>query len=239
MKGVTAQPVADSQTRILLTRTLSALVLMPPVLAAVWFGTPWFELLVVVAVVVMVWEWWGMISGGDGRAGNRAAWLGLGVLYIIVPSMALVWLRAGEGAGMGRDTVIWLFVLVWASDIGAYAAGRMIGGPKLAPAISPNKTWAGLFGCMAGAAAAGAAVAAYFQHSDLFGVALVSGFLGILSQGGDLLESSVKRRFSCKDSSGLIPGHGGLLDRVDALLAVALAVALIGLANKSNMALWP
>jgi phosphatidate cytidylyltransferase len=230
--------VADSQTRILLTRTLSALVLMPPVLAAVWLGSPYFEILVAVAVVVMAWEWWGMISGG-GSTENRAGWLGLGAVYIVIPSMALVWLRTGEGPGMGRDTVIWLLILVWAADIGAYAAGRMIGGPKLAPAISPNKTWAGLFGCMAGAAATGAATAAYFQHPDITGVALISGFVGIISQGGDLLESAVKRRFSCKDSSNLIPGHGGLLDRVDALLAAALAVLLIGLANEGNMALWP
>lgn len=239
MKGVTAQPVADSQTRILLTRILSALVLMPPVLAAVWFGTPWFEILVVVAVVVMGWEWWTMVHGGDAQVENRPAWLALGVVYIVVPSMALIWLRSGEAAGMGRNTIIWLLVLVWASDIGAYAAGRTIGGAKLAPAISPNKTWAGLLGCMAASAAAGAAIAMYFQHSNPVGVALISGILGILSQGGDLLESSFKRRFSCKDSSNLIPGHGGLLDRVDALLVVAIAVALIGLANEGKMALWP
>jgi len=231
--------VADSQTRILLSRTLSALVLMPPVLAAVWFGTPYFEILVAVAVVIMFWEWWEMIRGGGNWVENRAGWLVLGALYIAVPSLALVWLRSGDGAGMGRNTVIWLLVLVWVADIAAYAAGRMIGGPKLAPAISPNKTWAGLFGCMTGAAAAGTAVAAYFQHSDIFGVALISGFLGIISQGGDLLESAVKRHFSCKDSSNLIPGHGGVLDRVDGLLAAAMAVLLIGLVNKGNMALWP
>ncbi|MBT4464165.1 MAG: phosphatidate cytidylyltransferase, partial [Rhodospirillaceae bacterium] len=149
-KGATAQPVADSQIRILLTRTLSALVMIPPVLAAIWYGSPYFEILVAVAIVIMAWEWLGMTSG----AANRLGWLAFGGVYIVAPSLALIWLRTGEDPGMGRDTVVWLFVLVWAADIGAYAAGRTIGGPKLAPAISPNKTWAGLFGCIAASAAA-------------------------------------------------------------------------------------
>lgn len=227
--------MADSQIRILLTRTLSALVMIPPVLAAIWYGSPYFEILVAVAIVIMAWEWLGMTSG----AANRLGWLAFGGVYIVAPSLALIWLRTGEDPGMGRDTVVWLFVLVWAADIGAYAAGRTIGGPKLAPAISPNKTWAGLFGCIAASAAAGVATADYFGHTDLYGVAMISGFVGMLSQAGDLFESSVKRRFDRKDSSHLIPGHGGLLDRVDGLLAAAFAVALIGYANEGNMALWP
>ncbi|MHA1599153.1 MAG: phosphatidate cytidylyltransferase [Alphaproteobacteria bacterium] len=232
MKDATARPVANTSSRILLTRTVSALVMVPPVLAAVWFGTPYFEILVAVAVAVMAWEWWGLTADAD----SRLPWLAFGAIYIVFPSLALLWLR---GAGGGRETVVWLLVLVWAADIGAYAAGRTIGGPKLAPAISPNKTWAGLFGCIAASALAGAAVANYFGTSGLFGVALISGFIGMLSQAGDLLESWVKRHFGVKDSSNLIPGHGGLLDRVDGLLAAALAAALIGFANKGNMALWP
>ena len=115
--------------------------------------------------------------------------------------------------------VLWILAVVWSVDIGAYFAGRGFGGPKLAPAISPNKTWAGLFG---GAAAAGAvsAAAVPWLGRPLIIMVLFGIILAVISQAGDLLESWCKRRFGVKDSSHIIPGHGGILDRVDGLLAV-------------------
>jgi len=167
---------------------------------------------------------------------RRSMLLALGGLYIGLPAMAMIWLRdVGE---MGMETVFWLFALVWAADSGAYAAGRMIGGPKLAPAISPNKTWAGLAGCVLSAAAVGAVTANVLGFASMVGLTLASAAVGALSQGGDLVESWIKRRLGVKDSGALIPGHGGLLDRVDALMAAAIVVALIGSAGQGSILIW-
>jgi phosphatidate cytidylyltransferase len=144
--------------------------------------------------------------------------------------VALIWLR--NDAPAGRDLMLWLVVLVWAVDIGAYVAGRLIGGPRLAPGVSPNKTWAGLAGGVGLAAATSAGFAGANGHSHLLSPAALGALLGCTAQAGDLAESWVKRRFGVKDTSGLIPGHGGLLDRVDGLLIVALVVALISAADE-------
>lgn len=160
-------------------------------------------------------------------------WSILGSLYVALPSVALVWLRQGAPALEGQDSpeagfriVVWLFGVVWASDIFAYVAGRSIGGPKLAPAISPGKTWAGLLGGMAGASVIGWAVGAFFGHASALSIGLASGGLAVVAQIGDLAESAFKRRFGVKDSGAIIPGHGGVLDRLDALLFVSVVVAL-------------
>ncbi|HEX8526440.1 phosphatidate cytidylyltransferase, partial [Allosphingosinicella sp.] len=122
----------------------------------------------------------------------------------------------------------WLMLVTWATDIFAYFAGRSIGGPKLAPKISPNKTWAGLIGGMAGAAVVGA-VFAYLSgiSADLPDFLWLGAPMGLLAQIGDLYESSVKRRRGVKDSGTLLPGHGGVLDRLDGLLPVILATFLV------------
>ncbi len=153
----------------------------------------------------------------DGQA--DAGWLGLGVAYVALACLAFIWLRDDHPEGLWL--VFWLVALIWATDVGAYFAGRMIGGPKLAPAISPNKTWAGLGGGMAAAALVGAG-AAWFGSAAPWALAAASAALAIVAQLGDLFESSLKRRYGVKDSSGLLPGHGGLLDRVDGLLSVFL-----------------
>lgn len=140
-----------------------------------------------------------------------------GTLYIGLACLALLWLRSVPQDG--RDLVFWLLAVVWATDIGAYFAGRGIGGPKLAPAISPNKTWAGLIGGVLSAALVGVLAAGLLGRDATLPV--VGGMvLAVVAQGGDLLESWCKRRFGVKDSSHIIPGHGGILDRVDGLLAV-------------------
>jgi phosphatidate cytidylyltransferase len=138
------------------------------------------------------------------------------MLYVGIPSFALLviaWARF--------DLVFWLMLVTWATDIFAYFAGRSIGGPKLAPRISPNKTWAGLGGGIAGAAVGGAIVAWLLGLEPIFYFA--GGPLGLIAQGGDLYESWIKRRAGVKDSGTILPGHGGVLDRLDGLLPVILA----------------
>ncbi len=159
-----------------------------------------------------------------GFARRRAGWVAGGMLYVGLPSLALLWLR--DDAGFGRDGLYWLFCVVWATDIGAYAAGRAIGGPKLAPRISPKKTWAGLAGGVIAAGASGAAVALVAGFGDPFWLFVAGSALALVAQAGDLVESAIKRHFDRKDSGSLIPGHGGILDRVDGLVFAAPVVAL-------------
>src|SRR5262249_5983935 len=134
-------------------------------------------------------------------------------------------------AQYGFLAMIFLFAVVWGTDILAYFVGRAVGGPKLAPWISPKKTWSGAIGGVAAAIAAAIAVAFAGGLSNMAAVALLAAALSIVSQAGDLFESALKRRFDVKDSSQLIPGHGGLMDRLDGFLTAAVAATLIGLAH--------
>jgi phosphatidate cytidylyltransferase len=205
------------------TRIVSAVVLAPVVLGAAILGAPYWDILVALMGVLMAWEW-ARLCGG------RPGWLLLGVFYVSLPCLALLWIRSLPG---GLETLLWILALVWATDTAAYVAGRGIGGPRLAPRISPNKTWAGLAGGIVGAALIGFAAAVLLRHASVvvgprggvWSVVALSGALAVVEQAGDLVESAVKRHFGVKDSSNLIPGHGGVLDRVDGLLAVSLAVA--------------
>ena len=260
---------------------------MPPVLVAVYFGTPYFEILLGGLAVVMAWEWV-RLSGGRaprieffvlaatfpatvvstslgrpalalavllaGSAGllvlaepwrrttasddaeDGPGWQVAGAFYIGACCMALTWLRTGSVFGF--ETVVWLLATVWAADIGAYVCGRLIGGPRLVPAISPNKTVAGLLGGVACAGAVGAAVAASFDRQSIVPLAASSLVLGLVAQAGDVAESWIKRRRGFKDSSHLIPGHGGLLDRVDGLLAAAAVTALFAAVRGGGIRTW-
>jgi len=160
------------------------------------------------------------------QGGKRPGWQALGVAYAGLPSVAIVWIRAQPGDGLAA--LAWMLSLVIAVDTGAYAAGRSIGGSKLAPRISPKKTWAGLGGGIAGAMLIGAVSAFLLELPRVLPLVLVSGALAVVEQAGDLAESAFKRRFGVKDSSQLIPGHGGVLDRVDGWLAVSIAVGAAG-----------
>jgi len=155
--------------------------------------------------------------------GERGIWLALGVLYIAVPCLAFVWLR--HTVPYGFWTVIWLLCVVWATDSAAYIAGSTVGGPKLAPLISPNKTWAGaIAGLAAGAVAT--AILAQFVGIVAIGPFVGAGIvLSFLTQCGDLAESFLKRTFGVKNASDLIPGHGGALDRLDGLIFATLGLA--------------
>ena len=165
-----------------------------------------------------------------------AVLLALGVLAIGIAGLALIWLRGSADAG--RANVVFLFVVVWASDIGAYLAGRLLGGPKLAPELSPSKTVAGAVGGLAAAVAAGMAAAEWLAPGVMAAAALLAALLGVATQIGDLLESALKRRVGVKDSGALIPGHGGLLDRLDGLMAAAPVAALVALAHGQDTPLW-
>jgi phosphatidate cytidylyltransferase len=163
--------------------------------------------------------------------------LAAGVLYIGLAGLALIELRHDGEAGRGN--VLFLFLVVWASDVGAYMAGRALGGPKLAPAISPNKTWSGAVGGMASALLVGGACAlAFTPGASLLAIAAVVLLVGSASQAGDLLESAIKRHFKVKDTSSLIPGHGGLLDRLDGVLAAAPVAALLSFLLGQGRPLW-
>jgi phosphatidate cytidylyltransferase len=159
-----------------------------------------------------------LLAARKGRDGD-AAWSALGVAYIAPAFLFFQWLL-GQAEG-GLWAAFWLVAVVWGTDIGAYFAGRAIGGPKLMPAVSPKKTWAGLAGGMIAAAGAGAG-AAWLGDGNVLGLAAGSAALAVVAQSGDLFESSLKRRHGAKDSGNLIPGHGGVLDRIDGFLAVSL-----------------
>jgi phosphatidate cytidylyltransferase len=157
---------------------------------------------------------------------NTALWAAEGVIYAGIVLLAPASLRADPE--LGFVALVFLFAIVWATDILAYLVGRSVGGPLLWPQISPKKTWAGAIGGLAGGVAAGAAVA----YASLGISPAVAGtlalVLSIVAQGGDLFESAVKRRFGAKDASSLIPGHGGVMDRLDGFLVAALVAVLIG-----------
>jgi phosphatidate cytidylyltransferase len=267
---------AQPKRSALLTRLISALILIPVALAAIWFSGPEYPalrgspLILLVAAVggILAWEWarlcnrghlsfagvllivlvllavalavfmrdmtgiWALVSSAALVAAlarlehdTRPYWLGFGALYIGLPCLAILWIRGHPGGGLA--TLLWMFALVWAIDTGAYAAGRLIGGPKLAPTISPNKTWAGLIGGVLAATAVGFAAYSLLPAGNSLWLAPLSAVLALVEQAGDLFESAAKRQAGVKDSSGLIPGHGGALDRLDGLLAVSAAVAAL------------
>lgn len=160
------------------------------------------------------------------EAPGGPAWRYLGVPYVSLPPIALVVLR--DDPGYGVAAIVLVMLMVWAADTLAYFAGRIIGGPKLAPRISPKKTWAGMGGAMVGSAVAALGVGLTLGVPGLWMLLIVAALLAVVEQGGDLFKSAMKRHYGVKDSGRLIPGHGGVIDRVDGLVAVATAAALIG-----------
>ncbi len=157
----------------------------------------------------------------------RASMSALGVLYVGLPAISLVWLRGGDAHGAAA--ILFIFAIVWTTDIFAYVCGRMIGGPKLWPALSPRKTWAGTLGGVLFAALAGAALATLLGTAAPVWLAGVAIGLSIVAQIGDFAESALKRAYSVKDASSLIPGHGGFMDRMDGVVTAATAAALLAL----------
>ena len=165
-----------------------------------------------------------------------AAWPMIGVVYVALPAIACIYLRGDSD--FGRAVIVWLFIVVWATDAGAYFVGRALGGPRLAPSISPGKTWAGLIGGIAAAAIAAAVAVMVMGLMPVFFLILASAGIAVLAQLGDLSESLVKRRFDAKSSGQLIPGHGGMLDRVDGFILAAPVVAGLSLLNNGGALTW-
>ncbi len=183
---------------------------------------PWRFLPGVLAII------WGASIVAAWRAGRLTRWGLAGVPYVALPILALGLLRQGD---WGLLAVLWIMIVVWAADIGAFFAGRVIGGPKLAPKISPKKTWAGLGGAVAAAMLFSVVMWRASGFTNTAMALWLGALMAVIEQMGDLFESAAKRRFGRKDSGSLIPGHGGILDRVDGLIAAAVAAGLIGAAH--------
>jgi phosphatidate cytidylyltransferase len=193
--------------------------------AAWWFGGwLWIAFVGVIGLGVL-WEWASLVFKLAAGPVSRGFWLAAGVGYVGVAALVLLILRSEF---FGREPVLILVAAVIATDIGAYAFGRTIGGPKIAPSISPSKTWAGLAGGMIGASAVLVAVVVSTEIGiESAAAAVAEGCLiAIVAQAGDFFESWMKRRAGVKDSGRLIPGHGGLFDRVDGLLGICFVLGL-------------
>ncbi|MFO0993672.1 MAG: phosphatidate cytidylyltransferase [Hyphomicrobiales bacterium] len=184
------------------------------------FGPGFLASLGVIAVA------WAIGAGLARTSGRQAFWPYVGIPYVAGATMALMVL--GTDRDYGALAIVWLMAVIWAADSLAYFAGRTIGGPKLAPILSPKKTWAGLGGAIAGGVLASLAVAILSGLPSLAMLGLLGGLLAVVGQAGDLFKSALKRHYGVKDAGRLIPGHGGVLDRVDGLVAAAMAAAVIG-----------
>jgi phosphatidate cytidylyltransferase len=221
---------ANSRWRDLRRRAVAALVLAPLALAAVWLGGLVFGVMSAALGFGLSYEWTRL-----SRA--RPILLVAGLAWTWLTFVAIIALRADPVAG--RANMMFVLLVVWASDVGAYLAGRKIGGPRLAPRISPGKTWAGAAGGLIAAVAVGLIVARLASGPTALGLAaLVAAVLSIIGQAGDLAESALKRHFGVKDSGRLIPGHGGLLDRLDAALTAVPAAALLANLIGPGVVLW-
>ena len=197
-------------------RTVSAIVMVVVALLATINGGYSFAVLAAAAATAVFYEWT-RLSRGWGPA-----WYLGGFFYALIAALALLWVR--DRADNGIAMVLWIFTIVWATDIGAYAVGKAAGGPKLAPSISPGKTWAGFYGGIAAATLLGGGWALFTGLKPLL-LLLLAPLFSVAAQGGDLFESWMKRQAGVKDSGTWLPGHGGVFDRLDGLLPVAILTA--------------
>ena len=204
----------------------SAIVLFAIAGTALWFGGIAFGLLLLVGGTLVLVEWFQLVKRMTLGGGSKTALNILGPI-LVLGAMAGLWFIRDH---LGVTAALWVFGMVWATDIGAYFAGRAFGGARLAPKISPSKTWSGLIGGMVAALIASATIG---DRAGIIGVPLWIGlFMGLLAQLGDLAQSWMKRRAGVKDSGKLIPGHGGLFDRVDGVLPVALLLGALAFAGQ-------
>ena len=219
---VTLKPRSD-----LGVRTLSGIVMMLVAAGAIWVGGWPFRIFIAAISVGLLREWLRLSWQISDSSGGRAKWTLLGIAYIGTASALMLFLRE-----TGTTYVLLALIgVVIATDTGAYFAGRAIGGPKIAPTISPSKTWAGLVGGMLASAILLGIIGAYL---NILSVAqpLIGAVLAVVAQAGDFFESWMKRRAGVKDSGALLPGHGGLFDRADGLIAVLVAAAIVfGITN--------
>jgi len=199
----------------LVVRTLTGVIMIVVALIASYVGGTVFAWAVAAVATLMFYEWTRITKGWG------LGWYVAGFVYALLPAIALLWIRERDAHGL--YLLIWVFIVTWSTDIGAYFAGRTFGKRKLAPTISPNKTVEGLLGGIASAALFGGA----WTIATGLGTALIvlAPVLGAAAQAGDLFESGMKRRAGVKDSGAWLPGHGGALDRLDGLVPVAVLTA--------------
>jgi phosphatidate cytidylyltransferase len=209
----------------LLVRIISGLVMIGVALAAAFEGGDFFALLVAAVATAMFWEWWTLTRAWGPR------WTAGGFVYALLPAISLLWIRERfpNANHANPNLLLWVFIVTWATDIGAYFVGRAIGRTKLAPLISPGKTVEGLIGGVIAAALLGGAWVIYLDLSRV--LLILAPLFALAAQGGDLFESWIKRRVGVKDSGHWLPGHGGLLDRLDGLVPVAVLTALAQLSG--------
>lgn len=226
-----SEPQAAAKKSDLPVRTASAIVMVTVAGLALWLGGWLWAFFVGAIASGVLWEWRGLVRGFAATPMQQTLWNIGGIVYIGFATAMLLFLRSEFFSVIAPVSVI---LAVVATDVGAYFAGRTIGGPKIAPSISPSKTWAGLAGGMVGATLAFAGLMA-FQHEasgagpqPQWSEAVFFGcFTAVVAQAGDFFESWMKRRAGVKDSGKLIPGHGGLFDRVDGLLAVVFVGGIL------------
>ena len=200
-------------------RVISALVMLPIALGIIYVGGFLFDALLVVVATLMAFEWLKMSE----KHPKERFWQLTGILYICLPIISLIYIRSSEH---GLAHILYLMGVIWLTDSSAYFAGSYFGGPKIAPSISPKKSYSGMIGGFLGALIFGMLYLHFVETriASHFSVTLLVCFLG---QAGDLAESALKRHFGVKDSSNLIPGHGGVLDRVDSLVFAAPVLAFM------------
>lgn len=198
-------------------RVISALILVPLAVYAICFSKSLFFIFVLAATILMTAEWLDLIKSAQ----DQKKWRLIGLFYILIPMYCTLKLRLED-----PNILLWMFAVIWATDIFAFFSGKTFGGAKLAPTISPNKTWTGLAGGIVASVIIGFLSSFMFRGGIIFFVFL-SAFLAVVEQASDLLESKFKRIFGVKDSGNIIPGHGGILDRLDGVMLVAPVVLLL------------
>ncbi len=208
-------------------RIASSAVLAPVAILIAYIGGLPFALFWTVAASIVLWEWVRLVRSAPLPANTFPAWLAAGVVYAGVLLFPPIILR--HDPQFGFVAILFLFAIAWSTDIAAYFVGRAIGGPKLWPAVSPKKTWSGAIGGAIGGVAAALIVAKLAGLAVAPMLVLVALGLSVVSQAGDLLESSIKRRFGAKDASRLLPGHGGVMDRLDGFLTAVAAAVMVGM----------
>jgi len=208
--------------RNLLLRVITSLILIPIILAIAYDGGAVFKFTVILVAVLMAFEWNDMTT--NGKQQNPVLWRVIGALYIAVPCASLLYIATKN---QGTYVIMWLLAVVWVSDISAFFIGKIVGGPKLAPKISPKKTWSGFLGTSITAYILGLYSIDFFQSEHPKSLMFLTISLALYAQLGDLFESWIKRKFNTKDSGSVLPGHGGILDRVDGIVVTAPKIAFI------------